>query len=31
MGLIKKLVFKLKSKKSAIENEVGAMGAGGDE
>lgn len=31
MGIIKKITFKLGSKKSCLENEVDAMGAGGDE
>lgn len=30
MGLIQKIKFKLKSKKSCLENEVGAMGKGGN-
>lgn len=31
MGLFKRIRFKLKSKKSAIENEVAAMGPGDEE
>lgn len=31
MGIIKKIIFKLGSKESCLENEVGAMGPGDEE